>query len=59
MRKSTLLNVLGGIEEREIQKQNHKDVEASSLVDGFATLFLNRVNFSGIAKMPLQANIFA
>lgn len=38
------------IEEREIQKQNYKDTDADSLTDGFATLFLNRVNFSGVIK---------
>lgn len=38
------------IEERERQKQNYGDVNAGTLNDGFATLFLNRVNFSGIIK---------
>jgi len=38
------------IEERESQKQNYKDVNADPLTDGFATLFLNRVNFSGVLK---------
>lgn len=38
------------IEEREKQKAIYKDCNASILSDGFATLFLNRVNFSGIIK---------
>ncbi len=38
------------IEERERQKTNYSDKNASSLIDGFATLFLNRVNFSGVIK---------
>ena len=38
------------IEEREKQKQNYNDVDADPLTDGFATLFLNRVNFSGVIK---------
>lgn len=38
------------IEERERQKQNYKSVDSDSLTDGFATLFLNRVNFSGVIK---------
>lgn len=38
------------IEEREKQKQNYRDSDADTLTDGFATLFLNRVNFSGIIK---------
>ncbi len=38
------------IEEREKQKTNYSDTNASSLMDGFATLFLNRVNFSGVIK---------
>jgi DNA adenine methylase len=38
------------IEEREKQKQNYKDSDADTLTDGFATLFLNRVNFSGVLK---------
>lgn len=38
------------IEERERQKQNYRDANADPLTDGFATLFLNRVNFSGIIK---------
>ena len=38
------------IEERERQKMNYKDADADPLTDGFATLFLNRVNFSGIIK---------
>lgn len=38
------------IEEREIQKLNYRDTNADSLSDGFATLFLNRVNFSGVIK---------
>lgn len=36
------------IEEREIQKKVYKDANASQIDDGFATFFLNRVNFSGI-----------
>lgn len=38
------------IEERERQKQYYRDVNADPLTDGFATLFLNRVNFSGVIK---------
>lgn len=38
------------IEEREKQKQNYIDLDADTLTDGFATLFLNRVNFSGVLK---------
>lgn len=38
------------IEERERQKQNYQDVDSDPLTDGFATLFLNRVNFSGVIK---------
>ncbi len=38
------------IEEREKQKQNYRDSDADTLTDGFATLFLNRVNFSGVIK---------
>lgn len=38
------------IEERERQKQNYNDVNATPLEDGFATLFLNRVNYSGVIK---------
>ncbi len=38
------------IDEREKQKYNYRDTEATPLADGFATLFLNRVNFSGIIK---------
>ena len=38
------------IEERERQLDIYRDDSASILDDGFATLFLNRVNFSGIIK---------
>lgn len=38
------------LEERARQKQNYKDIDVDPLTDGFATLFLNRVNFSGIIK---------
>lgn len=38
------------IAEREKQKQNYKDSDVDTLTDGFATLFLNRVNFSGVLK---------
>lgn len=38
------------IEERERQKQNYKSSDSDPLKDGFATLFLNRVNFSGVIK---------
>lgn len=38
------------IKERERQKQIYNDVNASPITDGFATLFLNRVNFSGVIK---------
>jgi DNA adenine methylase len=36
------------LEEREKQKAVYRDSSADELSDGFATLFLNRVNFSGI-----------
>ena len=36
------------IEEREKQKSVYRDSSADILSDGFATLFLNRVNFSGV-----------
>lgn len=36
------------IEEREKQRAIYKDQSGGELSDGFATLFLNRVNFSGI-----------
>jgi DNA adenine methylase len=38
------------IEERENQKNIYEDGFANVLSDGFATLFLNRVNFSGVIK---------
>jgi len=38
------------IEERERQKLIYNDVNSNYLEDGFATLFLNRVNFSGVIK---------
>ncbi|CAM3710833.1 DNA adenine methylase [Marinicrinis lubricantis] len=38
------------IEEREKQKNIYNDDSADVLSDGFAALFLNRVNFSGIIK---------
>jgi Site-specific DNA methylase len=38
------------MEERERQKQNYRDINADPLTDGFATLFLNRVNYSGVIK---------
>ncbi|MCL5048255.1 MAG: DNA adenine methylase [Firmicutes bacterium] len=38
------------IEERMKQKLNYLNADADMLSDGFATLFLNRVNFSGIIK---------
>lgn len=38
------------IEEREKQINIYKDDSTDVLSDGFATLFLNRVNFSGIIK---------
>lgn len=38
------------IEEREKQLNIYRDNSANILDDGFATLFLNRVNFSGIIK---------
>lgn len=38
------------IEEREKQKHNYESSDVDPLTDGFATLFLNRVNFSGIIK---------
>lgn len=36
------------LEEREKQKAIYKDCSSDSISDGFATFFLNRVNFSGI-----------
>ncbi len=36
------------IEERERQKEIYDDVNANQIDDGFATFFLNRVNFSGV-----------
>jgi DNA adenine methylase len=38
------------IDERERQKHNYGDTDSDTLTDGFATLFLNRVNFSGVIK---------
>lgn len=38
------------IEEREKQKSNYRAADSDILSDGFATLFLNRVNFSGVIK---------
>lgn len=38
------------IDEREKQKIVYKDLASDALSDGFATLFLNRVNFSGVIK---------
>ena len=38
------------IEERERQKQNYRNTDSPPITDGFATLFLNRVNFSGVIK---------
>jgi DNA adenine methylase len=38
------------IDERKKQKAIYKDSSADVLSDGFATFFLNRVNFSGIIK---------
>lgn len=38
------------LDEREKQKAVYNDSSADVLRDGFATLFLNRVNFSGIIK---------
>lgn len=38
------------IDERAKQKAIYNDNDAGSLNDGFATLFLNRVNFSGVIK---------
>jgi DNA adenine methylase len=38
------------IEERENQLNIYKDDSSDVLSDGFATLFLNRVNFSGVIK---------
>lgn len=38
------------LEERERQKSVYKDESSDVVSDGFATLFLNRVNFSGIIK---------
>lgn len=37
-------------EERDKQKAVYEDSDADALSDGFATLFLNRVNFSGVIK---------
>lgn len=36
------------IEERVRQKEIYDDVQSSEISDGFATFFLNRVNFSGV-----------
>jgi Site-specific DNA methylase len=36
------------IEERARQKEIYEDVQADQISDGFATFFLNRVNFSGV-----------
>lgn len=38
------------LEEREKQKAVYRDNSVDKLSDGFATLFLNRVNFSGVIK---------
>lgn len=38
------------IEERKRQMQNYKSLDSDALTDGFAMLFLNRVNFSGVIK---------
>lgn len=38
------------IEERERQMHSYRDLDSDPLTDGFATLFLNRVNFSGVIK---------
>jgi len=38
------------IEEREKQKNIYRDGSVDVLSDGFATLYLNRVNFSGVIK---------
>lgn len=38
------------LEEREKQKAVYRDRSADKVSDGFATLFLNRVNFSGIIE---------
>jgi DNA adenine methylase len=38
------------LEEREKQKEVYRDSSVDEVSDGFATLFLNRVNFSGIIK---------
>lgn len=45
------------LEEREKQVAIYNDSSADSISDGYATLFLNRVNFSGIIKGgPLGGN---
>jgi DNA adenine methylase len=38
------------LEERDWQKKVYRDDTADEVSDGFATLFLNRVNFSGVIK---------
>lgn len=38
------------LEERDRQKSVYMDEDADEVSDGFATLFLNRVNFSGVIK---------
>lgn len=38
------------IEERDRQKKIYEDKDAIPVDDGFATLFLNRVNYSGVIK---------
>ena len=36
------------LDEREKQREIYKDIESTRIQDGFATLFLNRVNYSGV-----------
>lgn len=38
------------LDERQNQKRNYMDPDTDILLDGFATLYLNRVNYSGIIK---------
>ena len=38
------------IDERAIQKAAYEDPSTDALHDGFATLYLNRVNYSGVIK---------
>ena len=45
---SMMMNTPITIDEREHQKEIYNDINANQIEDGFATFFLNRVNFSGV-----------